>query len=248
MTKSRESGCKRDRNPLLWSFVRMNKATNEELIFFVLTCFFREIFVFTKLKMDVPSVPQIKVEGTCVLEEAECGAEVDLPTDDHLMNLKALTEKLRLETRRPSYLEWKAQLEATSFGEPVTGKFLIGVEPAGEAAPPKETVVNSDVFQCKLPSGVLKGFGNIDEALRWLRRELVRHGLNYKYKFIIYHCTVEVYNTFCIAVIFCSALGWPHFNWVLKGSSAHFQLNFKFISFIILQLKIRIENNFLLLS
>uniref|UniRef100_A0A8C4ECQ5 Family with sequence similarity 167 member Ab n=1 Tax=Dicentrarchus labrax TaxID=13489 RepID=A0A8C4ECQ5_DICLA len=86
------------------------------------------------------------VKGACVLEEAESGEDVDLPTDDHLMNLKALTEKLRLETRRPSYLEWK-------------------------------TVVNSGVFQCKLPSGVLKGFGNIDEALSWLRRELVRHNM-----------------------------------------------------------------------
>uniref|UniRef100_A0A8D3C9L0 Family with sequence similarity 167 member Ab n=1 Tax=Scophthalmus maximus TaxID=52904 RepID=A0A8D3C9L0_SCOMX len=69
----------------------------------------------------------------------------DLPADDHLMSLKALTEKLRLETRRPSYLEWKARLEAE---------------------------MNSDVIQCKLPSGVMKGFGNIDEALSWLRREL----------------------------------------------------------------------------
>lgn len=137
--------------------------------------------------MDVPSAPQITVEGACVPEEAECGEDVDLPTDDHLMNLKALTEKLRLETRRPSYLEWKARLEATSFGEPGTGKGLIRVEPAGEAVTPKETVVNSDVFKCKLPSGVLKGFGNIDEALRWLRRELVRHGLNSKYNVHIYH-------------------------------------------------------------
>uniref|UniRef100_H2SJR7 Family with sequence similarity 167 member Ab n=1 Tax=Takifugu rubripes TaxID=31033 RepID=H2SJR7_TAKRU len=74
---------------------------------------------------------------SCVLEE-ECGDNV--PTDDHLLNLKALTEKLRLETRRPSYLEWKAQVEAASF----KGKRTVGT------------------------------FGNIDEALRWLRRELVR--------------------------------------------------------------------------
>ncbi|XP_051264805.1 protein FAM167A [Dicentrarchus labrax] len=117
--------------------------------------------------MDAPSAPQIIVEGACVLEEAESGEDVDLPTDDHLMNLKALTEKLRLETRRPSYLEWKARLEAESFREPGSGKGPIQVEPEG-----KETVVNSGVFQCKLPSGVLKGFGNIDEALSWLRREL----------------------------------------------------------------------------
>lgn len=126
--------------------------------------------------MDVPSAPQIMVDGACVMEEAECGEDMDLPTDDHLMNLKALTEKLRLETRRPSYLEWKARLEVASFREPATGKDQVfQVEPEGKVVTPKETVVNSDLFQCKLPSGVLKGFGNIDEALRWLRRELVRH-------------------------------------------------------------------------
>lgn len=120
--------------------------------------------------MDVPSAPQITVDGACVPEDAECGEDADLPTDDHLMNLKALAEKLRLETRRPSYLEWKARLEA-EFGESGAGK----VEPEGKVVAPKETVVNSDVIQCKLPSDVLKGFGNIDEALSWLRRELVRH-------------------------------------------------------------------------
>lgn len=122
--------------------------------------------------MDAASAPQIMVDRACVLEEAERGEDMDLPTDDHLMNLKALTEKLRLETRRPSYLEWKAQLEGESFREPERGKSLIQVEPEGKGVTPKETVVNSDVFQCKLPSGVLKGFGNIDEALSWLRREL----------------------------------------------------------------------------
>lgn len=130
--------------------------------------------------MDVPSAPQIMVDPACVLEEAECGEDVDLPTDDHLMNLKALTEKLRLETRRPSYLEWKARLETESFRETGSGKGPIHVEPEGQAVMPKETVVNSERIQCKLPSGVLKGFGNIDEALSWLRRELVRHCLNSK--------------------------------------------------------------------
>ncbi len=128
--------------------------------------------------MDAASAPQIMVDRACCLEEAECVEDMDLPTDDHLMNLKALTEKLRLDTRRPSYLEWKARLEAESFRETGTGKSLLRVEPEGKVVTPKETVVNSDVFQCKLPSGALKGFGNIDEALSWLRRELVRHYLN----------------------------------------------------------------------
>ncbi|XP_039981515.1 protein FAM167A isoform X1 [Xiphias gladius] len=122
--------------------------------------------------MDAPSPPQIMVDRVGVSEEAEFGDDVDLPADDHLTTLKALTEKLRLETRRPSYLEWKAQLEADSFRESGTGKDPIQVEPEGKVVAAKEAVVNSDVIQCKLPSGVLKGFGNIDEALSWLRREL----------------------------------------------------------------------------
>ncbi|XP_031726283.1 protein FAM167A [Anarrhichthys ocellatus] len=120
--------------------------------------------------MATPSAPQIIVEKNAVPAGAECGGDVDLPTDDHLMNLKALTEKLRLETRRPSYLEWKARLEAESFGESSSVKSPIQVEPEGNVVSPTETVMKSDVIQCK--SGVLKGFENIDEALSWLRREL----------------------------------------------------------------------------
>ncbi|KAM6906653.1 LOW QUALITY PROTEIN: protein FAM167A [Lycodopsis pacificus] len=119
--------------------------------------------------MDTPAAPQIIVEKNTVPAGAECGGDVDLPTDDHLMNLKALTEKLRLETRRPSYLEWKARLEAERFGESSRGKSPIQVEPEGNVVSPTETV-KSDAIQCK--SGVLKGFENIDEALSWLRREL----------------------------------------------------------------------------
>ncbi|XP_029352637.1 protein FAM167A [Echeneis naucrates] len=121
--------------------------------------------------MNVPLCPQIMVDNVGVTYEAECGEDVDLPTHDHLMTLKALTEKLRLETRRPSYLEWKARLEEESSRELGTGKCPIQVEHEKQRAP-KEAVVNSDVIQCELSSGVLKGFGNIDEALIWLRREL----------------------------------------------------------------------------
>ncbi|XP_062293791.1 protein FAM167A [Scomber scombrus] len=119
--------------------------------------------------MEAPSAPlQITVDSAGVLEEAECEEDVGLPTDDHLMTLKALTEKLRLDTRRPSYLEWKARLEAESFRDSESRKGPIQVEPEGKGIALEE----SDVIRCKLPSGVLKGFGNIDEALSWLRREL----------------------------------------------------------------------------
>lgn len=117
--------------------------------------------------MDASSEPHIPVDGPArVLED---GRGADAPADDHLLNLKALTEKLRLETRRPSYLEWKARVEAASFAETGTEKALVQGDPEG-------TVVTSDLFHCNLSSGAQKTFGNMDEALRWLRRELVRSG------------------------------------------------------------------------
>lgn len=122
--------------------------------------------------MDVPSPPQIMVDRAGAPEIAECGEDVDLSTDDHLMNLKALAEKLRLETRRPSYLEWKARLEAER--ESGTVKGAIQAETGGKVVAPKDTAVNSDAIQCRLQSNALKRFGNVDEALSWLRRELVR--------------------------------------------------------------------------
>ncbi|XP_060948069.1 protein FAM167A [Limanda limanda] len=118
--------------------------------------------------MDVPTPPQITVEGVGV---SECGSDEDQPADDHLLTLKALTEKLRLETRRPSYLEWQARLEVDRFKESGTGQNPILKEPEGKPAAPKDGV-NPDGIQCKPTSSVLKGFGNIDEALSWLRREL----------------------------------------------------------------------------
>ncbi|KAK5853039.1 hypothetical protein PBY51_006861 [Eleginops maclovinus] len=116
--------------------------------------------------MDTTAAPQVIVDNT------ECEEDSALPTDDHLMDVKALTEKLRLETRRPSYLDWKAQLEMESFRELGSAKSPVQVEPEGKAAPPNDTAGRSDVIQCKMPSGALKGFENIDEALSWLRREL----------------------------------------------------------------------------
>ncbi|MED6245335.1 hypothetical protein ATANTOWER_001820 [Ataeniobius toweri] len=128
--------------------------------------------------MDAASSLQIVVNTPNVLVEADCGNSVDLPGDDHLMTLKALTEKLRLETRRPSYLEWKARLEAESFKESQIGKFQLQEERDGEPVTNKEAVASSDKNQRKQPLGVLNGFENVDEALSWLRRELVRPRFN----------------------------------------------------------------------
>lgn len=108
--------------------------------------------------MDVPSVPVITLDPADALDEAESVEDFD--TDDHLDDLKALTEKLNLQTRRPSYLEWKARLDAKNAKELRTG-----YEQCSE-----DNLVNG--AETPLLSGVLQGY-NIDEALDYLRRELM---------------------------------------------------------------------------
>ncbi|XP_069461831.1 protein FAM167A [Ambystoma mexicanum] len=102
------------------------------------------------------------------------------PPDDHLRSLKALTEKLRLETRRPSYLEWKARLEDPTWTKP---------KPSGEPEVKDKRQANDEVVclrkapavhfngsgpreKMAITSGKINGFENIDEALNWLRKEL----------------------------------------------------------------------------
>ncbi|XP_050804913.1 protein FAM167A isoform X2 [Gopherus flavomarginatus] len=94
------------------------------------------------------SLPRIQIEE--VVDSADASSENATPPHDHLRSLKALTEKLRLETRRPSYLEWKAKLEDQTWKSP---------KPSGEE-------------EVTLTSGKLSGFESIQEALNWLRKEL----------------------------------------------------------------------------
>ncbi|KAF6093676.1 family with sequence similarity 167 member A [Phyllostomus discolor] len=118
------------------------------------------------------SVPQIQVEE----EEGLAGAAP--PPDDHLRSLKALTEKLRLETRRPSYLEWQARLEeqAWPFPRPAAEPGACGEEEPspprepGQHPPPGDSASQDDGTR---PRGKLEGFENIDEAIAWLRKELM---------------------------------------------------------------------------
>lgn len=116
--------------------------------------------------------------------EKDRPAGAAVPPDDHLLSLKALTEKLRLETRRPSYLEWQAKLEEQTWpfprpaaqqeasleqgacggGEPL----MPGREPR-ELLPPAGSASGGDR---PLATGKLEGFRSLDEAIAWLRKEL----------------------------------------------------------------------------
>lgn len=109
--------------------------------------------------MDVPSVPVITLDSADTLDEAENVEDFD--TDDHLDDLKALTEKLNLQTRRPSYLEWKARLDAKNPKELRTGYEQFS----------EDNLLNG--AETPLSSGALQGYNNIDEALDYLRRELM---------------------------------------------------------------------------
>lgn len=129
---------------------------------------------FLKLTMDKVSPPQTNTKDQSENEQED----VAVAHDDYLRNLKALTEKLRLEVRKPSYLEWRAQLEAKST------KSLKGQE---EQAGPKDKTLSSlrwprwphygsaVIQDGSLASGGLRGFGSIEEALIWVKKELVRN-------------------------------------------------------------------------
>ncbi|XP_051511947.1 protein FAM167A-like [Myxocyprinus asiaticus] len=117
--------------------------------------------------MDASSIPQINIKDYDGLEVAP---------DDHLETLKALTEKLRLETRRPSYLEWMARVEAQSSKDLVVSEGSSEEEKCAKLKPsgtPQKNIQNSEVNEGnKSRSTSLGRFGNIDEALVWLRKEL----------------------------------------------------------------------------
>ncbi|XP_058406385.1 protein FAM167A [Diceros bicornis minor] len=114
------------------------------------------------------SVPQIQVEEAAGGEEGPAGAAP--PPDDHLRSLKALTEKLRLETRRPSYLEWQARLEEQTwpFPRPAAEQGECGEEEPRQHPAPNRSPRDDGPGA----TGKLEGFESIDEAIAWLRKEL----------------------------------------------------------------------------
>uniref|UniRef100_A0A8C9U7N5 Family with sequence similarity 167 member B n=1 Tax=Serinus canaria TaxID=9135 RepID=A0A8C9U7N5_SERCA len=80
------------------------------------------------------------------LEFKELGEEEPTWEQENLESLKALAAKLKLQTRRPSYLEWEARVRGQRWGTP--------------RGHPRGT-----------PGGVC-GFATLEAALEWLRTEL----------------------------------------------------------------------------
>uniref|UniRef100_A0A8D2DMK6 Family with sequence similarity 167 member B n=1 Tax=Sciurus vulgaris TaxID=55149 RepID=A0A8D2DMK6_SCIVU len=67
--------------------------------------------------------------------------------EESLDSVKALTAKLQLQTRRPSYLEWTARVQSQAWRR-------------AQARPGTDG------------PGAICGFDSMDSALEWLRREL----------------------------------------------------------------------------
>ncbi|XP_025954007.2 protein FAM167B isoform X2 [Dromaius novaehollandiae] len=96
------------------------------------------------------------------LKFKELGEEEPGSDEESLDSVKALAAKLKLQTRRPSYLEWKARVQ----GQPWPSRAPEGAGgPRGaDRAPtrPEEPAASG-----------LCGFASLEEALEWLRTELL---------------------------------------------------------------------------
>ncbi|KAJ8385547.1 hypothetical protein AAFF_G00185010 [Aldrovandia affinis] len=107
--------------------------------------------------------------STAGMEFKELGGEEDSDGEtEDLDSVKALTEKLKLQTRRPSYLEWKERLQSQPWKD--------------EPASPDDTSVatEKDANQLEVVMDEdsdptvrnVCGFDTLDDALDWLRKEL----------------------------------------------------------------------------
>ncbi|KAJ7419441.1 protein FAM167B [Willisornis vidua] len=92
------------------------------------------------------------------LKFKELGEEEPTWEEQTLDSVKALTAKLKLQTRRPSYLEWEARVRGQRWGTRTPGGHW-GAE-QGQGHP-----------QDQQGSGVC-GFATVELALEWLRTEL----------------------------------------------------------------------------
>ncbi|XP_068194970.1 protein FAM167B [Antennarius striatus] len=93
----------------------------------------------------------------------EFGDESSDGDAEDLDNVKALTEKLKLQTRRPSYLEWQERVQNRPWTESLTDE-------DSERQVSFPAAQRSD--QSELAVRNICGFDTIDDALEFLRKEL----------------------------------------------------------------------------
>lgn len=97
----------------------------------------------------------------------EFGDEPSEGNTEDLDSVKALTEKLKLQTRRPSYLEWQERLQSGPWQDR---------HPADSPDSGGQDVSMPVVLRNENSELVVRnicGFDTIDDALEFLRKELV---------------------------------------------------------------------------
>ncbi|NXR52450.1 F167A protein, partial [Hippolais icterina] len=90
------------------------------------------------------------------LKFKELGEEEPTCEQENLDSVKALTAKLKLQTRRPSYLEWEARVRGQRWGA--------RTPPGTHGTPGHPEEQQRD--------GGVGGFATLEAALEWLRTEL----------------------------------------------------------------------------
>ncbi|KAK2826289.1 hypothetical protein Q5P01_020503 [Channa striata] len=110
----------------------------------------------------VPSLPPF----TGAMNFKEFGDESSEGDAEDLDSVKALTEKLKLQTRRPSYLEWQERVQSRSWKENCAADSL---SPGGQVVSMPVILRNEN---SELVVRNICGFETIDDALEFLRKEL----------------------------------------------------------------------------
>lgn len=109
------------------------------------------------------TVSPIWNESSSVMEFKDLGADESSEGDmKDLDSVKALTEKLKLQTRRPSYLEWQERLQARPWTDATHGS-----NASSPGSVEKDTQL-SDFWKDGMPYKNICGFDTIDDALEWL--------------------------------------------------------------------------------
>ncbi|XP_019940357.1 protein FAM167B [Paralichthys olivaceus] len=101
----------------------------------------------------------------------EFGEESCEGRTEDLDSVKALTEKLKLQTRRPSYLEWQEHVQSRPWKEGYSADTDTGSPGSAE----EQTVSVPVVLRNENSELVVRnicGFETIDDALEFLRKEL----------------------------------------------------------------------------
>ena len=110
------------------------------------------------------------------MDSKEFGDESSEGDTEDLDSVKALTEKLKLQTRRPSYLEWQERVQSRPWIESYSAH---SPESGGEVVSLPATQRNDSEVVVRN----ICGFDTIDDALDFLRKELVSY---YYYYYFFY--------------------------------------------------------------